>query len=982
MTLTESPDALAGLEEVLITDALLRRPVRPPNYEAEAHALAELAQALAVRPDTVLQRLADLVVEMGMAESAGISILGSGEPTKSFHWPAIAGPWAAHMGGSISFDESPCGLVVSRNIPLLLSRPHTRFPAARVEPLIRELLLVPFRAGDEPVGTLWAGMHDPDRIFDGEDLRLLTRLTHFASAAYAMTGALDEARAGRSELEQRVMDRTRALTEAHDALRKTEAWHRAELEREVREHTAELKLSRDLLQATLDSSMDMIQVFEAVRDASGEIVDFRWRLNNHTSERHLGEVRGQSLLERSPGVVQEGTFEAFRQVVQTGRSSVAERRYAHERGDGWLYQSVVKLGDGVATTAKEITAWKAAQEEILRLQDEVAQTKLEESEAMYRHLFNSIDEGFCIVEMIFDDRQRPVDYRFLSVNPAFGHQTGLGDAVGRTMRELLPGLEANWFETFGRISLNGVAERFERRSSAIGRWYDVYAFRVGTTEQQRVAILFKDIQPRKRTEAALRESEERFRAFVTASSDVVYRMSPDWSELQRLEGRAFRSATDQPNKTWLDRYIRPGDQAEVRAAIDRAIATRSIFELEHAVIRSDGSLGWSLSRAVPTLTEWGEIKEWLGTASDVTARRKAETALRESEERLSQFGEASSNVLWMRDASTFQWVYLTPAFETIYGLDRATAVAGDHMTSWVELIVPEDRERAVESLQRVRTGESVTFEYRVRRPSDGGIRWLRDTDFPMRDAAGAVCWIGGVGRDITEEKETAEHMSVLVAELQHRTRNLMGVVRATVDKTLRNSTDLADFRARYGPRLAALARVQGLLSRLAEGERVSFDELIRSEVAALDGGASRVSMNGPAAIALRSSTVQIFALALHELATNALKYGALAQRQARLEIRWHVEYPGPEDGPWLHVDWREHGVRMPSRDDQPQGGGSGRELIERALPYQLGARTTYVMEADGIHCTIALPVSERTIRQKDTDAAQHIPRPTHPRRGG
>ncbi|CAA2144407.1 PAS domain S-box protein [Methylobacterium bullatum] len=946
MTPTVVPVGFAGLDEVSITDALVARPVRPPDYEAQAHALAELARELAVSPDTVLQRIADLLVGMGLAGSAGISILEPGEGPKRVRRAAIAGSWAAHRGGTIPFAESPCGLAVTRNTPLLFSRPHARLAAASVEPPIQELLLVPFHAGDEPVGTLWVGTHDLDYTFDGEDLRLLTRLTHFASAACVMTRALDEARP--------------------QGLRGTEASHRADLEREVRECTAGLQRSRDLLQTTLDSSMDMIQVFEAVRDASGEIVDFRWRLNNHTAERTLGEVRGQSLVERSPGVVRDGIFDAFRQVVETGLPSVAERRHAHGRCDGWFHQSVVKLGDGVATTTREMTAWKEAH------------AKLEESEAKYRHLFNSIDEGVCIVEMMFDDRQRPVDYRFLSVNPAFDQQTGLGDATGRTMRDLLPELEANWFETFGRIARNGVAERFERRSIALGRWYEVYAFRVGTAEQRQVALLFKDIQPRKRAEAALRESEERFRAFVTASSDVVYRMTPDWSELQWLEGRAFKNVPDQPSRTWLDRYIRPDDQAEVRAAIDRAMATRSIFELEHAVIRSDGSLGWCVSRAVPTLTDTGEIREWLGAASDVTARRNAETALRESEERLSQFGEASSDVLWMRDAATFQWIYLTPAFETIYGLDRTSALAGDHLVSWAELIVPDDRERAVESLHRVRAGERVTFEYRVGRPGDGGIRWIRDTGFPMRDAAGAVCWIGGVGRDITEEKETAEHMSVLVAELQHRTRNLMGVVRATADKTLRNSSGLDDFRERYGTRLAALARVQGLLSRLGEGERVSFDELIRSEVAALDGEASRVSLSGPKAVALRSSTVQIFALALHELATNALKYGALAQPQAHLEIRWHVELAEPERAPWLHVDWRERGVRMPARDGPPQGRGSGRELIERALPYQLGARTTFVMEPDGVHCTIALPVSGHTIRERAKAASRRSSEPADP----
>jgi two-component sensor histidine kinase len=196
----------------------------------------------------------------------------------------------------------------------------------------------------------------------------------------------------------------------------------------------------------------------------------------------------------------------------------------------------------------------------------------------------------------------------------------------------------------------------------------------------------------------------------------------------------------------------------------------------------------------------------------------------------------------------------------------------------------------------------------------------------------------------------------------------MSVVRATADKTLRRSSNLADFKARFSTRLAALSRVQGLLSRLAEGERIIFDELIRTEVAALDGEGTRIELQGPSGVALRSSTLQTFALAVHELATNAVKYGALSQAQARLEIRWHLDQADPEQGPWLHVDWRERGVIMPATGQQQQRSGAGRELIERALPYQLGARTTYVMEADGVHCTIALPVSGRTISGTKADA--------------
>jgi signal transduction histidine kinase/DNA-binding response OmpR family regulator len=122
----------------------------------------------------------------------------------------------------------------------------------------------------------------------------------------------------------------------------------------------------------------------------------------------------------------------------------------------------------------------------------------------------------------------------------------------------------------------------------------------------------------------LRASEERFRAFVTASSDVVYRMSPDWSEMRHLQGRDFVVDTNDPSESWLARYIHPDDQARVMVAIKEAVRDKTIFELEHRVIRADGSLGWTHSRAIPILGREGGIIEWFGAARDITDRKRAE----------------------------------------------------------------------------------------------------------------------------------------------------------------------------------------------------------------------------------------------------------------------------------------------------------------------------------------------------------------------
>jgi two-component sensor histidine kinase len=216
-----------------------------------------------------------------------------------------------------------------------------------------------------------------------------------------------------------------------------------------------------------------------------------------------------------------------------------------------------------------------------------------------------------------------------------------------------------------------------------------------------------------------------------------------------------------------------------------------------------------------------------------------------------------------------------------------------------------------------------------------------------------------------ELRESRDRLETVVGELQHRTRNLIGVVGAIARETQRTSETFEDFNATFQDRLGVLARVQGLLFRMKEGERVTFDELIGAELSAQSAYVGSVNLDGPNGVPLRSSTVQTLALALHELVTNSVKYGALKQPNGRLTVRWRLETFGEGGKPWLHLDWKESGVEMTiSAVVAPPGTGKGRILIERALPYQFGAKTTFSMEPDGVHCTISLPVSEHRLRER------------------
>ncbi|MGS0753541.1 PAS domain S-box protein [Roseateles sp. GG27B] len=139
---------------------------------------------------------------------------------------------------------------------------------------------------------------------------------------------------------------------------------------------------------------------------------------------------------------------------------------------------------------------------------------MRESEARYRALFESIDEGFCVIEMLFDAQNKALDYRFLELNPAFEKHTGLHAATGKRMLELNPEHEANWFEIYGQVALSGEPIRFTNQAKGLGgRWFDVYALRLGGPESSRVALLFRDITAAKDSEDSLRESNEELTTF-------------------------------------------------------------------------------------------------------------------------------------------------------------------------------------------------------------------------------------------------------------------------------------------------------------------------------------------------------------------------------------------------------------------------------------------------------------------------------------
>jgi GAF domain-containing protein len=188
---TSFPRSDVPLEAIVRTDELRLRPSRPPDHAGENHALRALSTALADHPATILQTLADRVLEVLRAGSAGLSLLT--KEGNRFYWAAISGAWRSHAGGGTPRDFGPCGDVLDRNAPMLFTHWELRYPyLAAATPLADEGLLVPFYVNGKAVGTIWAIIHSGRRRFDAEDLRLLQSLGQFASAAYQAVESTEE----------------------------------------------------------------------------------------------------------------------------------------------------------------------------------------------------------------------------------------------------------------------------------------------------------------------------------------------------------------------------------------------------------------------------------------------------------------------------------------------------------------------------------------------------------------------------------------------------------------------------------------------------------------------------------------------------------------------------------------------------------------------------------------------------------------------
>lgn len=370
----------------------------------------------------------------------------------------------------------------------------------------------------------------------------------------------------------------------------------------ARKHAQELlSRQRQLLEGIIDSIPVMLVIWDA-------------NLQVFSLNRHAETVLGWTTADANDGDFMERVYPEpeRRAEVRDFMQSLTPgwREFEVTTKDGKLVPSEwanIRLDDDTMIgIGIDLRDRKAAEEELRR------------SDARYRTLFESIDEGFCIIEMIFDRDAKPIDYRFLETSPSFERQTGLTNAKGKRGRELMPGQEDYWSEIYGRVAATGEPVRFENRSNQLNRWYDVYAFRLGRPEERQVAILFNDITERKRAEEDLRRLNESLEAQVSERTHMAERrarhlrqLAAELSDAEHRERvRLARLLHDDLQQLLMAIKMRLPILAKApRSDFERQIA--EIDELVKASLHSSRDLTRELSPPILQYGTLGEAIEWL-----------------------------------------------------------------------------------------------------------------------------------------------------------------------------------------------------------------------------------------------------------------------------------------------------------------------------------------------------------------------------------
>jgi two-component system CheB/CheR fusion protein len=348
----------------------------------------------------------------------------------------------------------------------------------------------------------------------------------------------------------------------------------------------------------------------------------------------------------------------------------------------------------------------------------------------------------------------------------------------------------------------------------------------------------------------------------------------------------------------------------------------------------------------------------------VTLLSQTEERLRESEGRLRSLVENMPQIVW-RSRSEGRWTWASPQWTAF----TAQRIADALDLGWLQAVHPEDRERVMSSWMRANGEGNVDVEHRLWHAPDGDFRNVHTRAIPLRNDAGATLEWLGTSTDVHDLLLLQQRQKILLAELQHRVRNSLGVIRAVAKRSAATSDSVESYARNLEGRIDALARAQSILTRDAAAvldlRTLLLDELGSSAIES----SLRILIEGPN-VALAGKAAEDLSLAFHELHMNSIKYGALGDDDGKLSVTWNVA--AATDGRELQIRWLE---RTSSPVAPPARRGFGSELIEKLVAHELRGMGRLEFGRNGMICTIDLPLSDSIRLEKKAAAAGGLPPP-------
>jgi PAS domain S-box-containing protein len=427
-----------------------------------------------------------------------------------------------------------------------------------------------------------------------------------------------------------------------------------------------------------------------------------------------------------------------------------------------------------------------------------AEATVRESERRYRALFESMQEGFALGEMICDSAGEPVDWRYLDVNPAFETMFGIRreHVVGRTYRELFPDAPWEyWVPALGRVALTGDPARLERFGAETGRHYEAMAY---SPKPGQFGAIFADITDRKHAEEALRQSELFHRQTLESIPGMVFTTRPDgYCDYQSQQWVEYSGVPMEEHlgDGW-NKLLHPDDQARALAAWQAAVTERAPYDLEYRVRRYDGAYEWFKVIGRPIRDAAGQIVRWFGVALNIESLKRAESALQQALQQRQLAFEAANLGAWdyRLDTGEVQW---DERSQKIFG------ATGDDRFEYGEAIArihPQDRQATDEAIQQAIAGENggaYRHEFRVKWP-DGSVHWVAGHGQVLFEGTAggsprAVRFLG-VNMDVTErkmaeerlrEEQKIESIGLLAGGVAHDFNNLLTVIAGHTELALR-----------------------------------------------------------------------------------------------------------------------------------------------------------------------------------------------------